>query len=154
MYTGEHDRAVSSLRASHALRSSLGLVPGTRPGKNRYCVCWMSEHRNRNWASLRNVGSRGHKEEEACLGKAEADFLQKFRQTDHEQPRSLPLGSGAPATGLRVSLRLWSLRGVTKSRKGSSPRWNLRLQAGWQGNDSRKRKAGKIPRRTLASTQD
>lgn len=63
----------------------------------------MSKHRNAGWAWPRHVGRRVHEEEEARSGKAEAGFPQKFRQTDHCQPSSMPLGSGALAT----SLRLW-----------------------------------------------
>lgn len=75
MYIGEYDRVVSLLRASYVLRFFLGFVFGIRFGKNRYCVCWMSEYRNRNWVLFRNVGSRGYKEEEVCLGKVEVDFF-------------------------------------------------------------------------------
>ena len=46
------------------------------------------------------------------------EFLQKFRQTDHWPPGSQPLGGGAPATGLRVLVRLGSLRGTNSKQDG------------------------------------
>lgn len=100
------------------------------------------------------MGSRIQEEEEACSGKREADFLQKYKQRDHMQPRSLPVSRQAPATGLRCGKTLVYERGLHKSRTGSTPGWNLRLQAGYQGKDWDTGKLAKIPGLTLASTQE
>ena len=96
------------------------------------------------------MGCRGQEEEEACSGKAEADFLQKLRQTDHWPPGSQPLGSGAPATGLPV----WVREGLNKSRRGCSPRWKFEMTVKLTAKDSRIGKVNKVPGPTLVLMQN
>lgn len=96
------------------------------------------------------MGCRGQEEEEACLGKAEADFLQKLRQTDHWPPGSQPPGSGAPATGLLV----WVREGLNKSGRRCSPRWKFEMTVRLTANNSRIGKVDKVPGLTLVLMQN
>lgn len=102
-YTREPDEAHSPPREGPRPVLSSGICPSIGLGESRCSGCWTSEHRNSNWASPRNVDSGACREEEARLGKAEAAFPQKGRQTTGSLdvcPRAVGLQPLAQGLGL------------------------------------------------------